>query len=230
MVSAELEGREEVGMQDVLDNFNIYFKKFEKMNMKLKKATAYHEAGHYIVTKFSEELVEYDLLAVSIYPAEKYLGVNVFDIDDEATPSGSFEYYIQRIAALIAGRIAEKKFSKTLTSGASSDLKKATLIASDVVTKYALDGDFSNYRVYNETKERIPTYSSNTVSNIDARINEVLKRAEDYAEKLLEDNKMYLDLLAEKLVESGMLTETEIQKLFLKNSINLDDSQIYEIY
>lgn len=230
MVSAELEGRAEAEMKDVLDNFNIYFKKFEKMNLNLKMATAYHEAGHYIVTKFSEELVEYDLLAVSIYPAENYLGVNVFDIDEEATPSGSFSYYIQRIAALIAGRIAEKRYSKTLTSGASSDLKKASLIASDVVTKYALDDDYSNFRVYNESKENIPTYSSKTVSSIDERINNVLKEAEKYAERILEEKKEYLDILAIALVEKGMLTEPEIEVLFIKNVLNLDGSQIIVTY
>lgn len=214
MVSAELEGRDEVTMDDVLENFNIYFKKFEKMSPKLKRSTAYHEAGHYIVTKFSEELVEYELLAVSIYPAEGYLGVNVFDIDTEATSSGSLEYHIQRIASLLAGRIAEEYYSKTFTSGAASDLVKASDIANRVVTQYALDGKASKYRVYNSSKERMPTYSQKTVNSVDERIDAILDMAEEYAKKLLEEKKVYLEVLVDALVEKGMLTEPEISKLF----------------
>ena len=218
MVSAELEERSEVEMQDVLDNFKIYFRKFDKMNRELKKATAYHEAGHYIVTRFSDELVEYDLLAVSIYPTENYLGVNVYDIDEEATPSGSLEYYIQKIASLLAGRIAEERYSNALTSGASSDLNKATAIASDVVTKYALDTDFSRYRVYSLSKDNVPTYSNVTVDNIEERINSVLEKGEEHAKRILEERKEYLDLLANALVEKGMLTNTEINRIFVKKS------------
>jgi cell division protease FtsH len=184
------------------------------MNEKLKRSTAYHEAGHYIVTKFSEELVEYELLAVSIYPAEDYLGVNVFDIDSDATSSGSLDYHIQRIASLLAGRIAEENYSKTFTSGAASDLVKATTIASNVVTQYALDGKASKYRVYNSSKEKMPTFSDQTVSSIDDRINAILDMAEEYAKKLLDEKKVYLEMLVDALVEKGMLTEPEIKKLF----------------
>ena len=214
MVSAELEERKEVTMEDVLGNFNIYFKKFEKMSPKLKKSTAYHEAGHYIVMKFSDELVEYEILAVSIYPAENYLGVNVYDIDPEATASGSFEYYIQRIGSLLAGRIAEEKCSKTYTSGASSDLVKATKIASNVVTKYALDGETSKFRVYNGPEGDLPTYSKDTISEIDGRINSVLVKAEEYAQRVLSEKKEYLEILVKALEEKGMLTEEEIEQLF----------------
>ena len=209
MVCAELAGRDKVIPEDILKNFAVNMKRFQKMNETAKLSTAYHEAGHYIVSKFSNELKSHILLAVSIMPTDSYLGVNVFEIDNDVTVSGNKEYYIELIGSLLAGRVAEKMYSHTLTAGASSDLKKATLIARNVVTQYGLAEEFSEDRVYftDGTNEQ-------TIANIDKHIDEILKEARLYAEKLLSEKNIYLNLLTIALAEKGMLAEAEIEEIF----------------
>lgn len=215
MVCAELAERTEVTEQDILENFNINQKKFDKMSPENKAATAYHESGHYIVHKFSDELIEHVMLAVSIMPAEDYLGVNVFEIDSDITPSRNRNYYIQLIGALLAGRIAEKMYSHSLTAGASSDLAKATRIAKDVITCYGLDEEFTQDRVFLKDAQS-PMYNDDLITEINDHMNKFLKEAREYTEKLLAEKKAYLDILAKALIQKGMLSNREIEELFKK--------------
>lgn len=213
MVCAELDERSEVTEQDILKNFNVNQKKFDKMDEKNKMATAYHEAGHYILHRFAKELTEYVMLAVSIMPAENYLGVNVFEIDTDITPSKNKHYYIELIASLLAGRIAEEMYSRNLTAGASSDLEKATRIAKDVVTRYGLDEEFSQDRIFLQDIPN-PMMNDQLISTINERITKVLNQAHNYAVNLLEEHRKHLDALAKALFEKGMLSNSEIDELF----------------
>ncbi len=215
MVCAELEGRKIVVEQDILENFNVNQKKFENMRVEYKRALAYHEAGHYILYRFSTELIEYVILAVSIIPAEDYLGVNVFEIDPNMTPSHNRNYFIQRIGAILAGRVAEKMYSKTLTAGASADLKKATRLAKDMVTRYGLVEDMSQDRVFLKD-EQDDILGEQIITDINKYMDEILKEARKYTERLLAEKREYLDALVEALVEKGMLSNREIDELFEK--------------
>lgn len=213
MVCAELDGRLEVIEQDILENFNVNQKKFDKMSLENRTSTAYHESGHYIVHRFSKELTEYVMLAVSIMPAEDYLGVNVFEIDPDITPSKNKDYYVQLIGSLLAGRIAEKMYSHKLTAGASSDLTKATKIARDVITQYGLDEEFTQDRVFLKDSQNY-MYNEKLVSEVNEHIDKILKEAREYTENLLNEKRTYLDVLANALIEKGMLSNSEIDELF----------------
>lgn len=219
MVCAQIEDRYEVTKQDILNNFSINKRKFDKLTYEVKKSTAYHEAGHYIVHKFADELSEYIVLAVSIMPADDYLGVNVLEIDPDVTPSTSRNYFIQRIGCLLAGRIAEKSYSNELTSGASSDLAKATRIAKDMITRYGLDEKFTQDRVYLRESDN-PMYNDELISAINNRVNVILEEARQYVENLLSEKRHYLELLVNALMEHGILSSTEIDMIFEKYDNN----------
>lgn len=213
MVCAQMENRHVVTKQDVLDNFSINKRKFDKLTYKIKKSTAYHEAGHYIVHRFAEELSEYVVLAVSIIPTKDYLGVNVLEIDTDVTPSTSKKYFIQRLGSLLAGRVAEKLYSHELTAGASSDLTKATRIAKDIITRYGLDEEFTQDRVYLRESNN-PMYNDELISVINQRVDIILKEAREYVEQLLLEKEPYLKLLVDALMEHGILSAPEIDKIF----------------
>ncbi len=213
MVSAELNGRANVIKQDVLENFNVYQNKYDKMDIKIKTSLAYHEAGHYIAYRFSNALTEYVILAVSIMPAEEYEGINVFEIDPDVTPLMNKEYFIQLIGKTLAGRIAEKMYSNNLTAGATSDLKKATRVAKDVITRYGLDEEFTQDRVYLRESSN-PMYNDELISKVSERMDVILGEAHVYTENLLNEKRAYLDALASALIEKGMLSNTEIDELF----------------
>lgn len=155
MVVAELNGRHQVVKGDILSNFTIRKEQFDNMSEDQKMSTAYHEAGHFILQHFSNELKHCSkTLAVSIMPAENYLGVNVDEINEIQVPSNTKNFYIQLIGKMLAGRIAEEMYSSEISSGASSDLAKATKTAKKMVMSYGLSDLFRNH-VYKEDNEDI---------------------------------------------------------------------------
>lgn len=205
MACAELSNRTKVTRQDVLDNFSVYKKKFDKMNIAEKTATSYHEAGHCILHEFSESVSEYVGIAVSIMPAEKYLGINVSEIDHDATPTKNRKYYIQLLGCYLAGRIAEEMYSGELTAGASSDLENATKLAHAVITKYGLDEEFSKNRVYIH-EEQNPMYTEQLISRINICVNNILEEANQYATNILNEKRECLEALANALLEHGIVS------------------------
>lgn len=213
MAGAELRGATEVSKEDILDNFAIRKKQFERMPEKKKRATAYHEAGHYIVQRFSEELQHYQTLAISIIPAEDYLGVNVFEEDEYATPSANRNFYIQMIAKLLGGRRAERLYTNELSAGANSDLEKATKIAKDMITRYGLDENFTEDRVYLRESEN-PMYTERIIETISEEIDSILMEARAYADNVLRTHNDELEMLVEELMKNGMVSKVELEKIF----------------
>lgn len=213
MAGAELKGKSFVEKEDILENFAIRRKQFKMMSDAKKKATAYHEAGHYIVQKFSPEIEQYKTLAVSIMPAEDYLGINVFEVDENATPSTDRDAYIQLIARALGGRIAEKMFTSKLSSGASSDLMKATRIAKDMITRYGLDENFTENRVYLRESQN-PMYTESLIEKINTEIDKIIDEAKIYATELLRDHKTELLILVDALMEKGILSKADLDTIF----------------
>lgn len=212
MATANLERKDEVTQELVLSNFNLKIEEFENMPIDKKASTAYHEAGHYIVWKYSKELLDRKVLAVSIMPAEGYLGVNVFEEDESFISSGHKEFYIQEIAMLLAGRIAEKKYSKAISSGASNDLQHATKIAQNLVTKYGMSETFGEDRVYIDEGVN-SMYNEEIISRINCEIDKILKEAHEYAKNCIENHLEELKLLVEKLLEKGILSSYDLENL-----------------
>lgn len=219
MATTELYGGKEVTKEDILENFNTNKEIFKNTPLEIKTALAYHEAGHYLLHRFSKELYDYQVLAVSIMPAEDYYGVNVLEIDTDVIPSRTKEYYIQLIACQLGGRIAEQMYSGKLSAGASKDLENATRIAKNMVTKYGLGTDLSYYRMYlDEAHEQM--YSDKIRDTVDMEIDQIVSEAGEYAQDLLESSHYYLELLVSALLDKGMLSATEIDALFSNNKRN----------
>ena len=216
MVVAELNGRHQVIKEDILSNFSIRKKQFDNMSIKQKMETAYHEAGHFILQYFSNELkcCSYTL-AVSIMPAENYLGVNVDEINENQVPSNTKQYYIQLIGKMLAGRIAEKMYSSEISSGASSDLAKATNIAKKMVMSYGLSGLFKNH-VYEEDNEKI-LCDKNTIENINQEIDKILEEAETYATDTLNKHKKELELIVDGLMQNGILSKKDLDEILTED-------------
>lgn len=220
MVCSELAGKSEVTESDIAEVFAVNQKRFEKMSYNQKATTAYHEAGHYVAHIFSSELIEQIMLAVSIVPTDEYLGVNVYEVDPDIYPSQSKEYFVQLIGALLAGRVAEEMYSHTLTAGASSDLRKATQLARNVVVNYGLDSTFSSFgTIINDSQGTM--YNEAMISKVNSCIQEILNQSEIFIKKLLTEKKEYLSVLASALIEKGMMSDKEIKQLFIENGLPL---------
>lgn len=214
MVITQEKGLKEVTRECILENFNIDFKKYQNMSVDAKKATAYHEAGHYLVWKLSSEKQKNKKgIAISIMPAANYLGITVFDdLSDEYTVDKNKDYYIVDLAMLLGGRIAEKLYTSDISSGASNDLECANKLAYDMICRYAMN-DEDYYSTYIEDMD-YHMLSDNTKERINKQKAKLLEEASKYAEDLLITHKDLLEKLVNALLEKGILDEKDLDEIF----------------
>lgn len=212
MVQAKLNNKKHVDRNCILKNFDANFEQYKKMPYSSKLQTAYHEIGHFIIKHFSERLVNFDTLAISIIPTENYLGVNVFDRTD-AVPNDDRDYFIDLIASCLAGRIAEKIFlNQSNNSGASNDLEQATKYAYDMVTRYGMAKDLCQNRVYfNDGIHNLQ--NSVLTTKINAEIEAIIKQAGERAKTLLRTHEKLVKVLATELAKKGILSKFELERI-----------------
>lgn len=210
MVATKQAGKTEVDKDAVLTNFAYHLKQFDKMSDRAKRSTAYHEAGHCLVALGSKELNNYDVMAVSIMPTDSYLGVTVYE-PNEITPEPTMEYYIDSIAMDLAGRVAESMYTKTVTSGAYSDLCMATQKAHSIISKFGMT-DFGRNRNFTEE-----TTSDKVKDRINEEIDKIINKAMARAEAILSVNYDVLTLLVNELMKKGIVGSNDL-KVLLKTS------------
>ncbi len=215
MVAAKRSGKKYVDKKSILTNFGIYFKMWKNMSDDSKKEVAFHEAGHYIVGKASGRLISYNWLAVSIMPAEDYLGVTVSEDDDEKVPFCNIDYYIDDIAFDLGGRVAENMFRHSFTSGASADLINANKTAFHVVSKLGMGTEVEILRnqIYLNTAD-YPMFSEEAMNLVNKEVNKLINKAFDRATQLLEENKDILEAIVEALLEKHIMSESELDKIW----------------
>ncbi len=182
-----------------------------------KKLTAYHEAGHAIVGR---TVPEHDpVYKVSIIPRGRALGVTMF-LPEEDRYSHSKTRLESQIASLFGGRIAEEIIfgADRVTTGASNDIERATMIARNMVTKWGLsdrlgplaygedEGEVFLGRQVTQTKHM----SDETAHAIDEEVRRVIDTAYDRAKTILTDNLDKLHAMAAALVKYETIDEPQI--------------------
>lgn len=178
-----------------------------------KELTAYHEAGHSIVSHFLPHAQA--IRKITIIPRGMAGGVTWFLEDD------AFFYSKSKFKALIAtalgGRVAEEIVFGEITTGASNDLQQVTKIARSMVTQYGMSDEMGP-RVYGDKKEMIflgreiseqRDYSDAIAEQIDSEVRQIIDSEHTRAEKILTDNRDILDLIANKLLEVETLEAEE---------------------
>jgi cell division protease FtsH len=173
--------------------------------------TAYHEAGHAIVGRLSPD--HDPVYKVSIIPRGRALGVTQF-LPEEERYSHSLEYLNSSICSLFGGRIAEelKYGSNKVTTGASSDIARATEIARKMVTEWG----FSELGVMNFSKlDKVGSsvLSSITLGQVESQIAEILEKNYKQATRILEANRDKLDAMAAALIEHETIGEDIISQI-----------------
>lgn len=194
-------------------------RKAKVMTDKEKELTAYHEAGHAIV---GHVLPDSDPVhKVTIIPRGGTGGVTWFLPPEDKSYTNVYEFK-DILARALGGRIAEKIMygDDGITTGAGSDLRKATEIARDMVIEQGM-GKKLRDQVFHEdnggmvfdkiTHDR--PYSNETAKEIDAEVETLIKEAAKRAEIVLQNNRPSLDRLAKALLEEETLEEDKVEKL-----------------
>jgi cell division protease FtsH len=182
-----------------------------------KRSTAYHEAGHALVAAL---LPEADPVhKVTIIPRGMALGVTMqLPIDDKHSYTQS--YLEAQLTILMAGRIAEEKFLRQVTTGAGNDIERATELARKMVCEWGMSdlGPLS----FGKKEEQIflgreiaqhRDYSEATAIKIDEEVRRLVKKAYDRASGLIEEHAEALVRVAEALLEREVLEGEEIKAL-----------------
>ncbi len=191
-------------------------RKSKIMNEAEKKMTAYHEAGHAIVGHI---LPDSDPVhKVTIIPRGGTGGVTWF-LPPEDTSYTNVYQFKDILARAMGGRIAEKIMygADGITTGAGSDLRKATEIARDMVIEQGMGTklrdqvfhDDNGGMVFDKMTHERP-YSDDTAKEIDKEVETLIKEASKRAEAVLTANRKSLDALADALLEHETLDETQV--------------------
>ncbi len=178
------------------------------MDDKEKEMTAYHEAGHAIV---GHNVPEHDpIYKISIVPRGRSLGVTMY-LPEGDRYSYSRTYKNSQLVSLMGGRAAEElKFGKNaVTTGASNDLERATIIARDMITKWG----FSDTGLISFDDRDSDLISEDTRMKVDEQIRELLDKSYRKAIAILKKNKTKLKNVAESLIEKETIDQLEFIEL-----------------
>ncbi len=191
------------------------------MSEKEKLNTAYHEGGHAIVGRL---VPEHDpVYKVSIIPRGRALGVTMF-LPEEDRYSHSKRSLISRICSLFGGRIAEELTlgAEGVTTGASNDIKRATEIARNMVTKWGLSEKLGPLMYDDESEEvflgrsaghQTKVYSPETAQRIDDEVRSIIDECYNTARQILVDNMEKLHLMAEALMKYETIDSDQIDDI-----------------
>lgn len=154
-----------------------------------RKTVAYHEAGHAVAGWFLEH--SNPLLKVTIIPRSKgSLGFAQY-LPDEIHLYGK-EQLIDLICVALGGRIAEKIFFGTVTTGAHDDIKKVTQIAQSLVTVYGMN-DKLGLISYQGGEQNLKPFSEETNQEIDQEVQNLVLECFNRVEALLTDKKELIE-------------------------------------
>ena len=212
MVTARMNGKDRVDRDCVMQIFGANFERFHNMSKEMIRETAYHEVGHFIVQRFSDKLIDRKAIAISIVPAEDYLGLTVTDATDK-TVNKDKTYLVDLIAEFLAGRVSEKLFMHSENNaGAESDLEKATKIAFNMVTKFGMTSRLGENHIYlNEKDYQMQTPTVTDMVN--GEVKKIMKEADERARMMLTQHSQVAEELVNELAKKGMLSSKEIETI-----------------
>ncbi|MEL0083028.1 MAG: ATP-dependent zinc metalloprotease FtsH [Gammaproteobacteria bacterium] len=185
-----------------------------------KKLTAFHEAGHAIIGK---SVPSHDpVYKVSIIPHGRALGVTLF-LPEEDRYSYSKQRLESQICSLYGGRIAEEMVfgADGVTTGASNDIKRATELAHNMVTRWGLS-EVMGPLLYGEDEEEVflgrsvtqsKHIAEETAAKIDAEVRGLLDRNYQRAEQILREKEDILHAMAKALLELETINEDQINDI-----------------
>jgi len=198
-------------------------RKSRVMSDEEKKNTAYHEAGHAIVSHF---LPEADPLhKITIIPRGRALGITQH-LPEKDKFSYTKKYLLSQIKILLGGRIAEEIWfgNDNITTGAANDIERATELARSIVCKWGMSDKFGPITYGKDDspifigKElaRYKDYSEHTAMEIDDEVKKIISEQYNEAKLIIENNKNKVEELVSLLLEKETLQTEEIESILGK--------------
>ena len=215
--------RKTITLEDVLDSIEKVLlgpeRKSFVMSAEEKKVTAYHEAGHALVARM---LPNADPVHKVSIISRGSAGGYTLKLPSEDKRLHKRAEFLDDMAVMLGGFLAEKETFGDVTTGASDDLKKCTRLARELVTRYGMS-DTLGPRVFGESQEMIflgrdireqKNYSEKTAQAIDEEIAKLISSATEVARGIIQKEKSYLDKIASILLEKETIEKDDFAAIF----------------
>ena len=176
-----------------------------------KRLTAFHEAGHAIVSSQLE--TQKDIKEVSIIPRGVAGGYTMYKTNED-------KYYIsktemeEKLIALLGGRAAEKLVLNDISTGASNDIEVATQIAKDMIIKYGMSDNLGPISINTEKDPyELQLLGEKFGDAIGAEVKIMLDTAYAKAQEILNNNMDKLHAVAEVLIQKEIISAEEFEEI-----------------
>ena len=192
-------------------------KKERVISDKDKRLTAYHEAGHAVVSRYLP--TQTNVKEVSIIPRGVAGGYTMYKSNED-------KYYIsktemqEKLIALLGGRAAERLVLDDISTGASNDIEVATQIARDMVTKYGMSDKLGPIDFQGKEPYEMQMFGENIGDKIGEEVKTLIDTAYNDAITLLKEHRDKLDEIAETLLQKEKINEQEFNQIFEEESKN----------
>jgi len=198
-------------------------RKSHLLSKKEKELTAYHEAGHAIVSSvlpFADPVHK-----ISIISRGRAAGYTLkLPLEDRKLQSK--KEFLDDIAVSLGGYVTEKLIYNDITTGPSNDLQVATALAREMVTKYGMSDKLGPIALEGEGGRALfgkgvedKDYSEKVSAVIDSEVAEIMENARVKAQEIITTNRKALNAIAERLMEVETIERDEYEKIIIAHGI-----------
>jgi cell division protease FtsH len=219
-ILAARESRKEITQYDLIRSIEKVMlgpeRKSHILSKKEKRLTAYHEAGHALVSSVLEHADP--VHKISIISRGRAAGYTLkLPFDDRKMQSR--KSFLDDIAATLGGYVAEEMVYGDVTTGPSNDLAVIASLARDMVAHWGMSEKLGPVaygidRGYGES-----TYSQDIAAKIDAEVTRIIEEQKVRAREVLESHRNALDAITERLVEVETIERSDFENLLIANGI-----------
>ena len=223
-IHAAKENREYITQDDIKKSFVKVGigaeKKSRIISDKEKRITAYHESGHALLFHLLPDVGP--VYTVSIIPTGVGAAGYTMPLPERDEMFNTKGRMLQEIIVDLGGRVAEELVFDDITTGASQDIKQATKLAREMVTKYGMSENIGLICYADDDEEvfigrdlaHTKSYSEGIASAIDAEVNSIIDDAYEKAKKMIDEHRDILDKCASLLLEKEKISKDEFEALF----------------
>ncbi len=215
--------KKEIGSDELIESIEKVIlgpeRKSHVLSKKEREVTAYHEGGHALVGHVLPGAEK--VRKVSIISRGRAAGYTL-KLPSEDRHLKKRAEFLDELAALLGGYVAEQEVFGDITTGASNDLKVATQLARKLVMEYGMSEKLGP-RTFGEHGDMIflgreiteqRDYSEDIARVIDSEIDKLIKNARAQATKVIREKRDFLDRIARRLLEKETIEQEEFEKFF----------------
>jgi len=196
-------------------------KKSKVISEKDRKLTAYHEAGHAVVMKYSP--LSDPIHQISIIP-RGMAGGYTMHLPEEDTAYTSKLKLKDEIVGLLGGRVAEKLILHDISTGAKNDIDRASAIARKMIMEYGMSDELGPISFGNDHNEvflgrdlgKSRNFSEEIANKIDSEVKAIIDEAYAKAEKILAEHVSKLHAVAQELLIKEKLEGTDFEAIIAR--------------